>query len=85
VWEFAGGNLRTEFAGSTKNPKKSSKHQIYQSERIFFQKNYVYFLKSVKKPKIRIGATQRSLQLNPKSKKNDRNTKSTNQNKKNLK
>jgi hypothetical protein len=45
--------------------KKSSKQQINQSERIFFQKNYVSYLKSVKEPKIRIGATGRNLQAQP--------------------
>jgi hypothetical protein len=46
--------------------KKSSKHQINQSERKLSQKNYVSFLKSVKEPKIRIGATRRNLQAQPK-------------------
>jgi hypothetical protein len=63
--------------------KKSSKHQIYQSERNFSQKYFVSYLKSVKEPKIRIGATERNLQAQPKMlKKNCRNIKSTNQNKK---
>jgi hypothetical protein len=45
--------------------KKSSKHQIYQSERKFSQENYVSYLKSVKEPKIRIGATRRKLPQEP--------------------
>jgi hypothetical protein len=48
----------------------------------FPKKNYVSHLKSVKKPKIRMGATRRNLQAQPKMlKKNDRNIKSTNENK----
>jgi hypothetical protein len=46
--------------------KKSSQHQIYQSERKFSQKNYVSYPKSVKEPKIRIGATRWDLQAQPK-------------------
>jgi translation initiation factor RLI1 len=42
--------------------KKSSKHQINQSERKFSQKNCVSYLKSVKEQKIRIGATRQNLQ-----------------------
>jgi hypothetical protein len=62
--------------------KKSSKHQINQSERKFFQKNYVSYHKSVKEPIIRISATRRNLQAQPKMlKKKCRNIKSTNLNK----
>jgi hypothetical protein len=46
--------------------KKSSKHRIYQPERKCSQKNYVSYLKSVKEPKIRIGATRQNLQAQPK-------------------
>jgi hypothetical protein len=46
--------------------KKSLKHQINQSELKFSQNNYVLYLKSVKKPKIRIGATRQNLQAQPK-------------------
>jgi hypothetical protein len=49
--------------------KKSSKHQINQSEWKFFQKNNVSYLKSVKEPKIRIEASRRNLQAQPKIKK----------------
>jgi hypothetical protein len=42
-------------------------HQINQSKRKFFQKKYVWYLKSVKEPNIRMGATRRNLQAqNPK-------------------
>jgi hypothetical protein len=40
--------------------KKSSKHQIYQSERKCSQKNYGSYLESVQELKIRIGATRRN-------------------------
>jgi hypothetical protein len=59
------GSYPTEFAGSTQNPKKIMKHQIYQSEQTFSQKNYISYLKNVKKPKTRIGATRRNLQAQP--------------------
>jgi hypothetical protein len=62
--------------------KISSKQQIYQSEQKFSQKKYVHYLQSVKEKRTKnsdggyptefAGSTQ-----NPK--KNDRNTKSTNQ------
>jgi hypothetical protein len=60
------GSYPTEFAGSTQNPKKSSKHQIYQSEQKFSEKKYVSYLKKVKGPKIRMGATRRNFQAQPK-------------------
>jgi hypothetical protein len=60
------GSIRQSLQAQPKNIKKSSKHQIYQSERKFSQKNYVSYLKSVKEPKIRIGATRRNLQAQPK-------------------
>jgi hypothetical protein len=59
--------------------KKSSKHQINQSERKFSQNNYVSYLKSVEEPKIRMGATRRNLQAQLKIQKRYRNTKSNNQ------
>jgi hypothetical protein len=43
-----------------------SGHEINQSEPKFSQKKYIYYLKSVKKPKIRMGATRRNLQAQPK-------------------
>jgi hypothetical protein len=46
--------------------KKLLKHQINQSQRIFSQKNIFSDLKSVKEPKIRLGATRRNLQAQPK-------------------
>jgi hypothetical protein len=46
--------------------KKSSKQQIYQSERKFSQKNYVSYLKIEKEPKICIEATRWNLQAQPK-------------------
>jgi hypothetical protein len=42
--------------------KKMSEHQINQTDRQFSQKQYVLYLKSVKEPKIRMGATRRNLQ-----------------------
>jgi hypothetical protein len=70
-----------EFAGSTQNPKKITETPNLPSRTKIFPKNYVSYLKSVKEPKIRIGATRRNLQVQPKMfKKNCRNIKSTNQN-----
>jgi hypothetical protein len=43
--------------------KKLSEHQIYQSKRKFSKKNYIFYLKSGKEPKIR---TRRTLQAQPK-------------------
>jgi hypothetical protein len=60
------GATRRNLQAQLKILKKSSKHQIKQSDRKFFQKNYVSYLKSVKEPKIRIGATRRNLQAQPK-------------------
>jgi hypothetical protein len=62
-----------------KTIKKLSKHQINQSERNFSQKGCLY-LKSVKEPKIRMGATRRNLQARPRILKKIRDIKSTNQN-----
>jgi hypothetical protein len=56
------GSIRQSLQAQPNNIKKLSKHQINQSERKFSQKNYVSYLKSVKKPKIRIKATQRTAQ-----------------------
>jgi hypothetical protein len=61
--------------------KKSLKHQINQSIENFPKKNYFSYLKTVKEPKIRIGATRRNLQARPKIKKHCRNIKSTDQTK----
>jgi hypothetical protein len=44
--------------------KKSSEHQIYQSEQKFSQKNYVSYPKSVKDPKNRMGATRQNPKKN---------------------
>jgi hypothetical protein len=60
------GASRSNLQAQPKILKKSSKHQIYQSERKCYQKNYVSYLKSVKEPKIRIGDTRRNLQAQPK-------------------
>jgi hypothetical protein len=46
--------------------KNLSEHQINQSKRKCSLKNYVSYLKSVKEPKIRMGATRRNLQVRPK-------------------
>jgi hypothetical protein len=51
-----------EFVGSTLNSKKLSKNQINQSEQKLSHKKYVYCLKIVKEPKIRMGATRWNLQ-----------------------
>jgi hypothetical protein len=45
--------------------KKLPEHQIYQSKRKCSQKKYVKFFKSVKEPKIRMGATRRNLPREP--------------------
>jgi hypothetical protein len=60
------GATRRNLQTQSKILKKSSKHQINQSERKFSQKNCVSYLKSVKEQKIRKGATRRILQAQPK-------------------
>jgi uncharacterized Zn finger protein (UPF0148 family) len=60
------GATRRNLQTQPKILKKSAKHQIYQSERKFSQKNHVSYLKSVKERKIRIRATRRNLQAQPK-------------------
>jgi hypothetical protein len=62
VWELPDQTCRL----NPKSLKKSYKNQIYQSERKFLQKHYVSHLKSVKESKIRIMATRRNLQAQPK-------------------
>jgi hypothetical protein len=57
------GATRWSLQAQPKILKKSSKHQINQSERKCSQ-NFLY-LKSVKEPKIHMGATQRNLQAQP--------------------
>jgi hypothetical protein len=57
---------RRNFQAQPKILKKTSKHQICQSERTFSQINYVLYLKSVKEPKIRMGVTRWNLQASPK-------------------
>jgi hypothetical protein len=61
------GGYPTEFAGSTQNPKKNDWNTKYtnQSEN-FPKKNYVSNHKSVKEPKVRMGATRRNLQAQSK-------------------
>jgi hypothetical protein len=49
-----------EFAGWIQNPK-ILEHQINQSNRKIFQKKYVWYLKSVKEPNIRMEAIRRNL------------------------
>jgi hypothetical protein len=61
--KFAWG---TEFPGSTQNPKKVIRTPNLPIRTKFFQKKYVSYLKSVKEQKIRIGATRRNLQAQPK-------------------
>jgi hypothetical protein len=53
-----------EFTGSTQNPKKNIKST--NQNKYFPKKNYVSYLKSVQEPKIRIRATRRNLQAQPK-------------------
>jgi hypothetical protein len=67
------GAIRRSLQAQPKILKKLSEHQIYESERNFFQKKYAEYLKNEKEPKICIGATRRNLQAHY------RNTKSTNQ------
>jgi hypothetical protein len=45
--------------------KKLPENQIYQSKRKFSPKNYVSYLKSVKEPKFRMGATRRNMLWEP--------------------
>jgi hypothetical protein len=52
--EATRGNLQAQ----PKILKKTSKHQINQSERKFSRKNFVSYLESVKEQKIRMGATR---------------------------
>jgi hypothetical protein len=60
------GATRRSLQAQPKILKKSSKQQIYQSERKCYQKNYVSYLKrSVKELKIRMGATRRNLPGEP--------------------
>jgi hypothetical protein len=68
-----------EFAGWIQNPK-ILEHQINQSKRKIFQKKYVWYLKSVKEPNIRIEATRRNLRARLKILKKNLIAKSTNQN-----
>jgi hypothetical protein len=60
------GATRRNLQAQPKILKKSSKHQINQSERKCFQKNCVSYFKSAKEQKIRIGATRRNVQAQPK-------------------
>jgi hypothetical protein len=52
------GATRRNLQAQLKILKKSSKHQINQSKRIFSPKNYASYIKIVMEPKIRIGATR---------------------------
>jgi hypothetical protein len=55
------GATRRSLQAEPKILKELSEHKIYQSGRKFSQKNYVSYLKSIKEPKIRMGATRRHL------------------------
>jgi hypothetical protein len=52
----------TEFASSTQNPKKIIRAPNLPIKTKIFPKKYVWYLKSEKEPKIRMGATRRNLQ-----------------------
>jgi hypothetical protein len=57
----------TEFAGSTQNSKiKHRNTKSTNQNEDFPKKNYVSYLKSLKEPKIRLGATLWNLQAQPK-------------------
>jgi hypothetical protein len=63
------GATRRNLQAQPKILKKSSKHQINQSERKCFQINCASYFKSVKEQKIRkgaVGANLRNLQAQPK-------------------
>jgi hypothetical protein len=64
---------------NSKSLNNLSEHEINQSERTFSQKNYVSYLKSVKEPKISMGATRQNFQARPKVPQKS-SKKSTNQN-----
>jgi hypothetical protein len=53
-----------EFAGSTLKKKLETSNQPIRTK--IFQKKYVWYLKSLKKPKIRMRATRRNLQARTK-------------------
>jgi hypothetical protein len=73
----------TNLQAEPKILKKLLELQIYQSERKISQKkNCSSYLRSEKEPKICMKATQQICRLDPKSLKNYRNIKSTNQNEK---
>jgi hypothetical protein len=55
------GAIRKNLQAQPKILEKLLEHQINQSERKFSQRKYVYYLKNVKEPKIRMGATRRNL------------------------
>jgi hypothetical protein len=63
------GATRRNLRAQPKILKKNSELQVNQSKRKFSQKKYVYYLKSVKEPKIRMRATGRN---SPGSLKNNR-------------
>jgi hypothetical protein len=57
----------TERAGSTQNPNKNYQNSKYTNQNENFSlKNYVSYLNSIKEPKIRLRATRRNLQAQPK-------------------
>jgi hypothetical protein len=60
------GGYATEFSGLTQNPKKKYWNTKYTIQKKNSQKNCVSYLKSVKEPKTRMGATRRNLQTRPK-------------------
>jgi hypothetical protein len=55
------GATRRNLQVQPKILKKLLEHQINQSKRKNFQKKYVWYLKSVKEPNIRMEATRRNL------------------------
>jgi hypothetical protein len=61
------GGYPTKFADSTQNPKKNNRNTKFTNQNENFpKKNYVSYLKSVNQPKIRMEATRRNLQAQPK-------------------
>jgi hypothetical protein len=62
VWKVERGQkyARTEFAGPMQNPKKIIGTSNQPIKTNIFKKKYVLYLKSVKEPKIRLGATRRN-------------------------
>jgi hypothetical protein len=74
------GTTQRNLQAQLKILKKLSEHQIYQSGRKFSQKGMLSTLKKQRSRKFVWELPDGICRLNPKSYKNDRNTKSTNQN-----